>query len=173
WGERRRHLPGTATSKTGGDGDVLPAVDRERDREALHRCAQAGAPQHFSVSDVDGFELPIEIADECDAARGREDRRQERRALLQRPHFLEAVDVEGRVLSDVAVGPGNFEEAPIGAAAAAPAGNLLDFLRADGDAALADRNDQLVGGAVMAHCLPVLPAFLAPVSVDPLADLVV
>src|SRR6185369_5449193 len=93
---------------------------------------------------VDGFELAIEIADERHAARRGEHLGEERRALLERPRLFQAVHVECRQLADVAVGAWHLVEAPIGAAAAAAAGLLLDLLRANRDAALTEWDDQLI-----------------------------
>src|SRR5690606_28316202 len=72
----------------------------------------------------------------------------------------------------VAIGTGHLVEAPVGAARVAAADSLFDRLGANRQAALADRDDQLVGGPVVAHCLPVVTAFRARAAVDPLSDLV-
>ena len=79
-------------------------------------------------------------------------------------------DVERRELSDVAVGPGHFVEAPIGRRAARA---FFEFDLAAGHfhAALAERNDQLPGGRVVAHGLPVVAAFGAGARLHPLAGL--
>ena len=126
------------------------------------------APQHLAVPHVNRLELAIEVADKRHAPGRREHGGQERCALLQRPRFLHAVHVEGCELADVAIGAWHLIEAPVGAAAAATARDLLDLLRANRDAALAERNDQLVGGLVVAHRLPVVSTLGARAPVDPL-----
>ncbi len=148
------------------------AVDGEADREALHRRREPRLPDDAAVAHVDGLEAAVEIAGEGDAAGRRQHGRQERRALLERPGLLERVDVERGELADVAVRARHRIEAPIGAAAAAAARDLLDGLRAQRGAALAERNDQLPRRRVEAHRVPVLAAGRARARVDPLADLV-
>src|SRR5262249_40269334 len=101
----RRHVPRTAAAKSSGDRNVLMAVDGERDRIALHGGAEAGLPQHAAGADVVGAEVAIEIADERDAAGGREDAGEVRGALLVAPDFLERPDVVGRELADVPLAP--------------------------------------------------------------------
>src|SRR6185503_20721480 len=99
----------------------------------------------------------------------RDDGRQERRALLKRPELLHRPRVVSRELADVAVGARHLEEAPVGARAPA-AGDLLDLLAADLDAALAQRNDQALRRRVMRHRLPVVAAFGRRTSLHPVAD---
>ena len=82
----------------GHDGDILPPVGGERDREALHRSRQPRLPEHLAGLDVDGFELAVEIADERDTAARRDDGRQERRALLERPELCHRPRVVRREL---------------------------------------------------------------------------
>ena len=65
-------------------------------------------------SHVEGAEVAIEIADERDAAGGRQHRRQERRALLVAPDLVHRPHVVGRELADLAVGARHLEEAAIG-----------------------------------------------------------
>src|SRR5688572_854985 len=168
--EGRRDEPRAAAAEAGRHGDVLPAIDGEGDREALHRRGELRLPEDASRPHVDRLERAIEIADERDAAGRRDHGRQERRPLLDRPELLHAVDVVRGELADVAVGPGHLVEAAIGAAGAAAAFFLLDPLRADRQAALAERDDQRVARAMVAHGLPVVAALGARAAVDPLAD---
>src|SRR5690606_10793874 len=74
--------------------------------------------------------------------------------------------------ADVAVAARHLVETPIGAAGAAAARPLLDRLRADRDARLTQRNDELTRRRVIARRLPVVPAFRARAAVDPIADFV-
>src|SRR5262249_26339068 len=104
-------------------------------------------------------------------AAGRGDRRRhEGRALLVGPHFLHGPHIERRVLSDVALRARQFVEAAPGATAAAAAFLLLDALRADLDAALAERDDQLVRALVIAGRRPVMAPLGARTSLKPLAE---
>ena len=65
-----RYISWAAAAEACGDGDVLFASDAERYGKTLHRCAEAGLPQHFAGVDVNGAEDAVEIADKCDAASG-------------------------------------------------------------------------------------------------------
>ncbi len=121
-----------------------------------------------AVAHVDRLEAAVEIAHERHAAAGRQHAREERGALLQRPGLLESVDVECRELADVAVRARHLVVLAVGAAAAAAARLLLDRLRAQRHAALAERNEHLARRAVKAHRVPVLAASRARARVDPL-----
>src|SRR5437867_2718148 len=137
--DRRRHEPRAAAAVAARDADVLLAVDAEGDRESLHRRRQPRLPQYRAGLDVEGAEPAIEIAREDDPARGRNGGCHERRALLVRPHLLHRPDVERGQLADVTVRARQLEEAAARAAAVPAAFPLLDPLRADLDAALAER----------------------------------
>jgi hypothetical protein len=54
----------TATAKPGSDGDVLFALCAEGDRMALNGGPETGLPQCLAISDVDGTEAPIIVANE-------------------------------------------------------------------------------------------------------------
>src|SRR5436190_6946298 len=139
--QRRWYEPRAAAAKPGGDRDVLPSVDRERNGEALHRGGQTRGPEDPAGVDVHRLEGAIEIADERHAAGGGEHGGEERRALLQRPLLGQRVHVERGQPADVAVGARHLVEAAVGAHGTAAARLLLDALRADRDVALVERND--------------------------------
>src|SRR5690606_9860273 len=136
--------PRAAAAETGRDRYVLTAIDGERDRKSLHRGREPRLPQGPAGPDVDRAKRAIQIADEGDASCRRQHRREERRPLLERPGLPHGVDVEGGQLADVAVRARHLVEAPIRAAGTPAAGGLRNRLRADREAALADRNDQLI-----------------------------
>src|SRR5690606_10520636 len=96
--------------------------------------------------------------------------RQERCALLDRPVFLERVDVERGEPADVAVAARHLVEPAFRAAGAAAARTLLDGLRTDRDAALRQRDDELARRTMEARRLPVVTAFGARAAIDPVAD---
>ena len=165
-----RHLPRAAAAEPGRHRDVLLAVHREADRETLHGRRQPRIPEDLARLHVEGAEVAIEIADKRQAAGGRQHRGEERRALLVAPQLLHRADVVGGQLADVALRPGHLEEPAIrGDAAAALA--ELDLPAHDLHARLAQRNDQRVGRLVVAHRLPVVPAFGARARLNPLLDL--
>src|SRR5262252_3427302 len=168
---RCRHQTRTAAAVACRHGDVLPAVDAERDRESLDRRAEARLPQDLACLRVERAEHAIEIADEHDAAGSRNRRGHERRALRVRPVLLHRPNVERAEFADVAVAAGHLVEAPSGAAAAAAALLLLDFLRAHLETALAKRDDQLIVRLVVRRCWPVMPALGARTTLHPHAEL--
>src|SRR5678816_2339927 len=69
--------------------------------------------------------------------------------------------------------PRHLVKAPIRTSATAAAGHLLDVLRAQGSAALTQRDDQLTRRAVKAHRMPILSTGCAWTCVDPLPNLAV
>src|SRR5205814_1554946 len=117
-------------------------------------------PQRLTGADIERAEHAIEIADEADAAGGRQHRRQERRALLLAPHLALGRRVVSDRPADVAVGSEHLEEASIGAGPAG-AGLLLDLAARQLHARLARRNDQQAARLVITHRLPVVAAFRA------------
>src|SRR5712692_5652497 len=141
---RRGDEPRATAAVAGRDADVLPAVDGERDREPLNGGCQPGLPQHLAAPHVERPEPAIEIAGEHDAARSRDGRGHEGRALRVGPRLFQGPNVEGSELADVAVGARHFVEPTARTTAAAAAFLLLDALRADVDAALTERNDDLI-----------------------------
>src|SRR5207247_902289 len=171
WRDGGRHETRAAAAVPGRHGDVLPAVDAERHREALDRRAEARLPQDLSRLHVKCAEHAIEIADEREAAGRRDRRRHERRALRVRPVLFQCADVEGAELADVAVAARHLVEPPSGAAAAAAAFLLLDFLRVHLETALAERDDQLVVRLVIRGRRPVVAALGARASLYPYAEL--
>src|SRR3954465_1371920 len=71
--DRARHdTRAAAAGGAGGDGDVLPTAGGEGHRIAHHGRAEARLPQRLPGLDVKGAEGAIEIADEADAAVGRD-----------------------------------------------------------------------------------------------------
>src|SRR4051812_25094790 len=66
----RRLVFRTAPAQAGGDGDILPAIDAERDRITLHRRAEARHPKGLSCFDVNRAEAPVKIADKRKIAAG-------------------------------------------------------------------------------------------------------
>src|SRR5215475_5671261 len=167
----RRHEARAAAAVAARDADVLLAVDAERDRKSLDRRPEPGLPQHLARLDVERPETAIEVAGKRHAPRCRNRRGHEGRALLIGPHLLHRADVERGELADVALGPRHLVEAPAGAAAAAAAFLLLDFLSAHLQAALTERDDQLVGRLVIRRRRPIVPAFGARASLHPDAEL--
>src|SRR5262245_34727959 len=65
--DRRWHEARAAATEPRRHGNVLTSIDREGNREALHRRRESRAPQDFAASHVDRFELAIEIAHERNA----------------------------------------------------------------------------------------------------------
>src|SRR6266850_5872719 len=167
----RRHETRAAAAVSGRHGDVLPAVDAERDREALDRRAEARLPEDLSRLHVERAEHAIEIADEREAAGRRDRRRHERRALRVRPVLFQCADVEGAELADVAVAARHLIKPPSRAAATAAAFLLLDLLRVHLEAALAERDDQLVVRLVIRGRRPVVATLGARATLHPDAEL--
>ena len=62
----------------------LPSTENEIGKPCTDVASRV-CQSDLAGADVDRLELAIEIADEHDAAGGRQHRRQERRALLDRP----------------------------------------------------------------------------------------
>src|SRR5207253_729497 len=98
---------------------------------------------------VERAELAIEVADEREAARGREYGREKRRALLVAPDLFHRRGVVRRELADVALGPRHFKEAAIGVGAAR-AFTQLDLPE---NAGLADGEDVLLRADIHEHAL--------------------
>ena len=150
-------------------GDVLFAANAERYGKALHRRAKARLPQRFAGVDVDGAKDAVEVADEGDAAGGRENGGEKGRALLHVPYFLHRLHIEGGEAADVAVGSWHFVKQAV-AHGSARAVDELHFAAGHFHAALAERDDQPLGGGIVAHGLPVVAALGAGAHGSPLAD---
>ena len=68
---------GAAAAKTGGDGDILLAIHRERHGIALHHRGKAHGPQSLAGGGLHSAEDAIIIADKGNVAVGGEHARQE------------------------------------------------------------------------------------------------
>jgi hypothetical protein len=62
--ECHRFLLWTATAKPSSNGDVLFALYAEGDRMTLNGGPETSLPQCVAISDVDGTEAPIIVANE-------------------------------------------------------------------------------------------------------------
>src|ERR1051325_3434674 len=111
-GDRGRYLRRAAAAETGGNGEILLAIDRESDGESLNRGSKPGLPDCLAGLYVEGPELAIKVADESDSTSRRKHRRQKRRALLDGPVLFHRLHVEGSQLADVPVRAGHFDKAP-------------------------------------------------------------
>src|SRR2546427_10864397 len=79
-----RHLARASSAITGGNRDVLLAVDAVRDRKTLNRGSEARVEKHLARVHIDGFEMAVQASRKYDAAGGRYDSRKERRSEERR-----------------------------------------------------------------------------------------
>src|SRR5689334_21476341 len=152
------HLPGAAAAQSSRDGDVLLAAGREGHRETLHRGRQPCPPQLRTGLYVNRMEDAIQVAHESHAAARGKNRCEKRSPLRHLPHFFHGVHVVRGELADVAIRPGHLKEPAIGRSAAR-AFLIIGLAPEHFHAGLAERNDELRRPRVIAHRLPVVPAF--------------
>ena len=88
------------------------------------------------------------------------------------PVFFERGDIVGGELAHVAIRPGRFVEASRRAARTAAAFFQVDLLRVHLLAAFGHRDDQLIGGRVVAHGVPVVAALGGRAALHPFAHLI-
>src|SRR2546422_1312129 len=80
-----RHLARASSAITGGNRDVLLAIDVVRDRKTLNRGSEAGVEKHFARVHIDGFEMAVPASPQYDAPRGWLDNPKGRMPPFQRP----------------------------------------------------------------------------------------
>src|ERR1700740_463949 len=80
-----RHRAQDIRPASGGNGDVLLAIDAVADREGIDDIVGANLPQHLTGGIVERLDIAPEIAREYDAAAGRQHRAGRGRPLTVRP----------------------------------------------------------------------------------------
>src|SRR5438093_8686235 len=65
-----RHLARASSAITGGNRDVLLAIDAVRDRKTLNRGSEARVEKHLARVHIDGFEMAVQASRKYDAAGG-------------------------------------------------------------------------------------------------------
>src|SRR4029453_9343016 len=170
WTDGARHDARTPTTTTSRHSHVLLPASAKGDRETLNGITEARLPEDLPCLDVEGAEVAIQIAHKRHAAGRAEHGCQECRSLLIAPHFLHRGHIVGGELADVAIRSGHLEKAPPSGCAAGVF-NELRLARLNLHARLAQRNDQQARWLVIAHRLPVVPAFRARARRDPLIQL--
>src|SRR2546428_14028896 len=83
-----RHLARASSAITGGNRDVLLAVDAVRDRKTLNRGSEARVEKHLARVHIDGFEMAVQASRKYEPPGGRYASRKERCPLFYRPTFL-------------------------------------------------------------------------------------
>src|SRR5690606_21363757 len=86
---------GNPSTATGGDGNVLAAVDRIGDRMTLSLRAQPRLPEHLTRVAIEGAEVAIEPTGEEESPRGDHRRRVQGRLGLPGPDRLTGFEVDG------------------------------------------------------------------------------
>src|SRR4051812_1993885 len=137
------HVSGTAAAQPGSYRNILLPRNAERNRKPLHRSPQPRFPEQCAIPHIHGFKTAVQISDESDIAGRRQDRRQERSPLLDRPLLLHRLHIVSSELSDVAASLRHLEKTAVPAPAA---GTLLelDLAARHVHATLAQRYDELL-----------------------------
>ena len=91
----RRERRGLRATVAGHQRDVLPSVDKVRDRRRARHVVQACVPELTSGRIVIRRESPVDGTGEDDAARGREHARGHRRSLTRHPQRFLRLNVDG------------------------------------------------------------------------------